>query len=253
MVRAADGAVWAITATYNEAENLPELAEKIRALGCEEGGPLEAPPKLLIVDDNSPDGTGELADRMAAEEPDRFGALHRPAKMGYASAHQLGIGYALDHGARTIITMDADLSHDPARIPAMLDRLEEVDVVVGSRYVPGGGTVNWGTDRKLLSRTAGVLIQLASGLKVADPTGGFRAYRAPILEAARFRQIAQQGYSFGPELLFRCLRAGGTVAEVPITFADRRFGASKLSRRIIVESLGHLFTLAWRRLTGWRP
>lgn len=251
--RAIDGPIWAITATYNEAENLPELASAIAALGAENGGPLQRPPKLLVVDDNSPDGTGELADRMAAEQPDAFGCLHRPAKMGYASAHQLGIGHALDHGAQTIITMDADLSHDPERIPAMLEKLEEADVVIGSRYVEGGGTVNWGTDRKIISRTAGTLVRLASGLKVADPTGGFRAFRAPILEAAKFRQIHQEGYSFLSELLFRCVRAGGTVAEVPIVFVDRRYGASKLSKRIIFEAIGHLFTLAWRRVTGWRP
>jgi glycosyltransferase involved in cell wall biosynthesis len=245
--------VWAVTATYNEAENLPELAARITALGREEGGPLERPPKLLVVDDNSRDGTGEIADRLAIEQPDAFAVLHRPGKMGYASAHQLGIGYALEHGARTVITMDADLSHDPERIPAMLEKLEEADVVVGSRYVPGGGTVNWGTDRKVISRTAGALVRLASGLNVADPTGGFRAYRAPILRAAKFRQVAQEGYSFLSELLFRCHRTGAEIAEVPITFVDRRFGHSKLSNRIILEAVGHLFTLGWRRITGWRP
>ncbi|MFW5866625.1 MAG: polyprenol monophosphomannose synthase [Armatimonadota bacterium] len=249
----AEETVWAITVTYNEADSLPELAAGITALGAENGGPLARAPKLLVVDDNSPDGTGALADRLAAEAPEAFAALHRPAKMGYASAHQLGIGYALDHGARTIVTMDADLSHDPERIPDMLAKLTEADVVVGSRYVEGGGTVNWDTDRKVISRTAGTLVRLASGMRVADPTGGFRAYRAPILHAAKFRQISQQGYSFLSELLFRCSRAGGEIAEVPITFVDRRFGKSKLSNRIILEAVGHLFTMGWRRITGWRP
>ncbi|MFP4249208.1 MAG: polyprenol monophosphomannose synthase [Armatimonadota bacterium] len=253
MKRAVEGPVWAITATYNEADSLPELAEGIAALGRDRGGPLDQPPRLLVVDDNSPDGTGGIADRLARERPGMFASLHRPAKMGYASAHQLGIGYALDHGARTVITMDADLSHDPERIPAMLAKLEEADVVVGSRYVPGGGTVNWGADRKIISRTAGALVRLASGLKVADPTGGFRAYRAPILHAAKFRQISQEGYSFLSELLFRCARSGGEIAEVPIMFVDRRFGQSKLSNRIILEAIGHLFTLARRRITRWRP
>ena len=243
------GHVWAVTATYNEADSLPELAKGMLALGDELG----RPPKLLIVDDHSPDGTGEIAEGLVAEHPEAFGVLHRPGKMGYASAHQLGIGYALDHGASVVITMDADLSHDPARIPAMLEKLQEADVVVGSRYVPGGGTVNWGIDRKILSRTAGALVRLASGLRVADPTGGFRAYRAPILEAAKFRRVQQEGYAFLSELLFRCMRAGGTIAEVPITFVDRRFGRSKLSKRIILEAIGHLFTLARRRVTGWRP
>jgi len=248
-MRIAAGDLWAVTATYNEADSLPELAKGILALA----DVLGRPPKLLVVDDNSPDGTGEIADRLTAEHPEAFGALHRPGKMGYASAHQLGIGYALDHGARIVITMDADLSHDPARIPAMLEKLQEADVVVGSRYVPGGGTENWGADRKILSRTAGALVRLVSGLRVADPTGGFRAYRAPILEAAKFRQVRQEGYAFLSELLFRSTRTGGTIAEVPIIFVDRRFGRSKLSKRIIFEAIGHLFTLAWRRMTGWRP
>ncbi|MGI5819934.1 MAG: polyprenol monophosphomannose synthase [Armatimonadota bacterium] len=253
MTGEAEGTVWAVTATYNEAENLPQLAERMRALGMNADGPLAKAPTLVIVDDNSPDGTGEIADRLAAENPEAFAVLHRPAKMGYASAHRLGIGYALDHGAGTIITMDADLSHDPERIPALLAKLEEADVVVGSRYVEGGGTVNWGTDRKIISRTAGALVRLASGMNVADPTGGFRAYRAELLRAAKFRQVPQEGYAFLSEMLFRCVRAGGTVAEVPITFVDRRFGRSKLSRRIIFEAIGHLFTLAWRRITRWRP
>ena len=237
--------VWAVTATYNEAENLPELAEGMRHL------PL--PPKLLVVDDNSRDGTGEIADALAAADPERFAALHRPGKMGYASAHLMGIQYALDHGAQTVITMDADLSHDPARIPAMLARLGAADVVIGSRYVPGGGTVNWGVDRRLLSRTAGMLLRLASGMQVADPTSGFRAYRAPMLHAAKFRRVRQEGYAFLSEMLFRCVRAGGTVAEVPIIFVDRRAGQSKLSKTIILEAIGHLFTVAARRITGWRP
>ena len=249
MERAVEGPVWAVTATYNEADNLPELARGILELAEQLG----RPPKLLIVDDNSPDGTGEIADRLAAEHPEAFASLHRPGKMGYASAHQMGIGYALDRGAGTVITMDADLSHDPGCIPAMLEKLREADVVVGSRYVPGGGTVNWDTDRKILSRTAGALVRLASGLRVADPTGGFRAYRAPVLQAAKFRQVRQEGYAFLSEMLFRCMRSGATIAEVPIVFVDRRFGRSKLSRRIILEAVGHLFTLARRRITGWRP
>ncbi len=241
--------VWAVTATYNEADSLPQLAEGFLALREE----ISSPPKLLIVDDHSPDGTGDIAERLAADHPELFGALHRPAKMGYASAHQLGIGYALDHGARTVMTMDADLSHDPSRIPDMLRALEDADVVVGSRYVRGGGTVNWGIDRKIISRTAGVLVRLASGLEVADPTGGFRAYRAPILRAAKFRRVRHEGYAFLSEMLFRCMRAGGTITEVPITFVDRQFGRSKLSNRIILEAIGNLFSLAWRRATGWQP
>ncbi len=239
------GPVWAVTATYNEADNLPVLAEGLLALG--------SPPKLLIVDDGSPDGTGRLAEDLARAHPGRFGVLHRPAKMGYASAHRMGIRYALDHGAEVVITMDADLSHDPAVIPALLSGLEGADVVVGSRYVEGGGTVNWGPDRKLLSRAAGMLVRLASGMRVADPTSGFRAYRPSILRRAKYRRARQRGYAFLSEMLFRCVRAGGSVAEVPITFADRRAGRSKLSRAIVLEAALHLFSLARRHMTGWRP
>lgn len=244
-MRSSQEPVWAITATYNEAENLPALAQALLAL--------PAPPKLLVIDDNSPDGTGEIADRLAQEHPGRFACLHRPAKMGYASAHLLGIGYALDHGAEIVLTLDADLSHDPAVIPELTRALEDADVAVGSRYVPGGGTVNWGIERKALSRVAGVLVRLASGMKVADPTGGFRAYRASSLRQAGFRRVRQEGYAFLSEMLFRCVRAGGRVAEVPITFVDRRAGSSKLSKRIILEAALNLFSLAWRRITRWSP
>ncbi len=243
--KAADVKAWAVTATYNERDNLPELAQGIVAL--------ERPVKLLIVDDNSPDGTGKAAQELAYEHPGTLAVLHRPGKLGYGSAHRLGIGYALDRGAEIVITMDADLSHDPAVIPQLLDALEDADVAVGSRYVPGGGTVNWGLDRQVLSRGAGMLVRLASGLHQADPTSGYRAYRAPILEAANFREATQEGYAFLVEMLFRCHRAGATIAEVPITFADRRAGQSKLSKRIILESAWRLLPLFWRRLTDWRP
>ncbi|MGC9318212.1 MAG: polyprenol monophosphomannose synthase [Armatimonadota bacterium] len=237
--------IWAVTATYNEAENLPELAAAFLAL--------DRPPRLLIVDDSSPDGTGEIAEELAAEHPGQFAVMHRPCKLGYASAHLLGIRHVLQRGAEVVVTLDADLSHDPAVIPTLLQRLQEADVVVGSRYVEGGATVNWGPDRRALSRTAGALVRLASGLRVADPTGGFRAYRAPILRLAKYHRVRQRGYAFLSELLFRCVRAGGTVGEVPITFVDRRAGRSKLSRAIMVEAGLHLFSLAWRRITGWVP
>ncbi len=241
----ADRPIWAVTPTYNEADNLPELAERMSAL--------PEPPVLLIVDDGSPDGTGDIADRLAADHPGRFLSLHRPGKMGLASAYLLGLQYALDNGAEVVISMDADLSHDPAVIPAMLERLTEADLVMGSRYIPGGGTVNWGPDRLLLSRAAGMLVRLASGVGASDPTGGFRAYSAAILRQAKFREVRQEGYAFQAEMLFRCARAGGRLAEVPITFVDRRAGRSKLSRFIIVEATLHLFSLAARRIVGWRP
>jgi dolichol-phosphate mannosyltransferase len=237
--------VWAVTATYNERGNLPELSKGILQL--------DVPVTLLIVDDNSPDGTGELADQLAQEHPGRFEVLHRPGKMGYGSAHRLGIQHALDGGAEIVVTMDADLSHDPSVIPDLLEPLADHDVAVGSRYVEGGGTANWGLERKVLSRGAGMLVRLASGLRQRDPTSGFRAYRAPILEAATFQEATQEGYAFLVEMLFRCHRAGARIAEVPITFADRRAGKSKLSKKIILESAWRLLPLSWRRVTRWKP
>lgn len=237
--------IWAVTATYNERDNLGELAERMLAL--------PRPVTLLIVDDGSPDGTGQLADDLARAHPGHFLVLHRPGKLGYGSAHRLGISYALDHGAAVVITMDADLSHDPQVIPQMLQAMDDHDVVIGSRYVPGGGTVNWGWDRKILSRGAGVMVRLASGMPYRDPTSGFRAYNADILRRARFEDALQEGYAFLYEMLFRCHRAGARVIEIPITFVDRRAGISKMSRQIILESALRLVPILWRRITGWRP
>lgn len=239
------GSIWAVTATYNERENLGELARGLLAL--------PDPITLLIVDDDSPDGTGELADELAREHPGRFTVLHRPGKLGYGSAHRLGIDYALHHGAQVVITMDADLSHNPEVIPDLVWAMAERDVVIGSRYAPGGGTVNWGWDRKVLSRGAGLMVRLASGMPYRDPTSGFRAYSADILRRAHFEEALQEGYAFLYEMIFRCHRAGARVTEIPITFVDRRAGVSKMSKRIIFESALRLFPIFWRRITGWRP
>ncbi len=237
--------VWAVTATYNERDNLEALADGILAL--------PVPVTLLIVDDGSPDGTGDLADELAERHPGRFVVLHRPGKMGYGSAHRMGIDYALDRGAETVITLDADLSHDPAVITQLVDALGESDLVIGSRYAPGGGTVNWGWDRKILSRGAGAMVRLASGMPYLDPTSGYRAYRAEILRTAHFEEALQEGYAFLYEMLFRCHRAGGQATEVPIIFVDRRAGVSKMSKKVVFESALRLFPIMWRRLTGWRP
>jgi len=239
------GNVWAVTATYNERDNLGELARGMLAL--------PEPVTLLIVDDGSPDGTGEVADALARQHPGRFLVLHRPGKLGYGSAHRLGIDYALDRGAQVIITMDADLSHNPEVIPHLLRAMAEYDVAIGSRYAPGGGTVNWGWDRKILSRGAGLMVRLASGMPYRDPTSGFRAYRADILRRAHFEEALQEGYAFLYEMLFRCHRAGARVTEIPIIFVDRRAGVSKMSRKVILESALRLIPIFWRRVTGWRP
>ncbi|MCD6360469.1 MAG: polyprenol monophosphomannose synthase [Armatimonadetes bacterium] len=237
--------IWIVTATYNERENLGELARGILELS--------APLTLLVVDDGSPDGTGELAEELAHRHPGTFMVIHRPGKLGYGSAHRLGIDYALDHGAEIVITMDADLSHNPEVIPDMLAAMQDHDVVIGSRYAPGGGTVNWGWDRRVLSRGAGLMVRLASGMPYRDPTSGFRAYSADILRRAHFEEALQEGYAFLYEMLFRCHRAGASIAEVPIIFVDRRAGVSKMSKRVVMEAALRLLPIFWRRITGWRP
>lgn len=235
--------VWVVVATYNEAENLPVLMERLAAL--------PDPPGLCIVDDASPDGTGRLADEGAAACPRRVAVLHRAGKLGYASAHRDGMRAVLERGANVIVTMDGDLSHEPETLPAMLTALETADVVIGSRYVPGGRTVNWSPWRVLLSRVGGSFVtRLFTGLRQADCTSGFRAYRREALLAADPWATRADGYGFLVELLFRCRRQGLRIAEVPITFHDRRAGRSKLSRRIIFESALLCLRLAGQRLTS---
>ena len=223
------GAVWVVVATYNERENLPTLLEGLWRI--------EPPLSLCIVDDGSPDGTGDIADQWAAQSPERCLVIHRAGKLGYASAHREGMRAALDRGAAVVVTMDADLSHDPERIAPMVAALKDADVVIGSRYVEGGRTENWSWVRVFLSRFGGgVVTRLLTGLRQADCTSGFRAYRREALEQANPWSAQTDGYGFLAELLFRCQRLGARIAEVPIVFADRRAGQSKLSKRIIVES-----------------
>jgi len=149
--------------------------------------------------------------------------------------------------------MDADLSHNPEVIPELLRAIKERDVVIGSRYARGGGTVNWSWDRKVLSRGAGLMVRLASGMPYRDPTSGYRAYRADILRRAHFEEALQEGYAFLYEMIFRCHRAGASITEVPIIFVDRRAGVSKMSKKVILESAWRLLPIFWRRITGWRP
>ncbi|HZX97199.1 MAG TPA: polyprenol monophosphomannose synthase [Myxococcales bacterium] len=212
--------------TYNERENLPGIVPRI----------LEASPRLdvLVVDDNSPDGTGALADALAARDP-RVRVLHRQRKEGLGRAYLAGFAQALAAGYGRILEMDADFSHDPARLPALLEA--DADVALGSRYVPGGGTVNWGFGRRLLSRGGSLYARTILGIPVRDLTGGFKCFRRVVLEKLDLASVRSSGYAFQIELTYRALRRGFKVVEVPITFVDRRVGKSKMSRRIVAEAL----------------
>ncbi|HET9436052.1 MAG TPA: polyprenol monophosphomannose synthase [Candidatus Limnocylindrales bacterium] len=221
---------WVVLPTYEEAENLPGISAAI----------LDALPgaTLLVVDDNSPDGTGALADTLGAADP-RIRTRHRPAKQGLGRAYLDGFRVALDGGAATVVQMDADWSHDPAVLPALVGPIDRdgADLVIGSRYTRGGRVEDWGLGRRLISRGGSLFARIVLGLRPTDLTGGFKAWRATTLASIPFDGIHAGGYVFQIEMTHRASRAGARVAEVPITFRDRRVGRSKMSRRIIVEAL----------------
>jgi dolichol-phosphate mannosyltransferase len=222
-----------VVPTYNERENIGALIPRI----------LDLPRfRVLVVDDGSPDGTGSVVADLAQQEA-RVELLSRPGKQGLGTAYIAGFRRALAEGADFIFEMDADFSHDPSYLPVLLEAAEtSYDVVLGSRYVEGGGTANWGAVRQLISRGGNVYARLILGLPVMDATGGFRCYRREVLEAIQLDQIRSNGYSFQIEMVYRTLRAGFRIGEVPILFPDRRVGQSKMSRRIVLEAL----------LTVWR-
>jgi dolichol-phosphate mannosyltransferase len=222
--------VWVIVPTYNEAGNVGPISAAI----------LEALPRatVLVVDDASPDGTGRLADELATGDP-RIRVLHRAAKQGLGRAYLDGFGVALDGGATTIVQMDADFSHDPGTLPGMVAPVGagEADLVIGSRYAPGGGVVDWGIARQLISRGGSLFARTVLNLAPRDLTGGFKVWRAETLASLPFAGIHSGGYVFQIEMTFRAARAGARIREVPIIFRDRRVGQSKMSRRIVVEAL----------------
>ena len=224
--------VYVVTATYNERENIAGLYERLRAALPEA--------HLVVVDDASPDGTGEAVAGIAADDS-RIHLLVRAGKLGYASAHQDGMRHALEAGAGAIVTLDADLSHDPAAVPAMLQALAEHHVVIGSRYAPGGGFEGVGVGRRWLSGWANLYVRVLLGLKPRDCTSGFRAYRADMVERAGLLEKGPEGYAFLTEALWRCSRAGASMGEVGIVYQVRERGRSKMSLRVIMES-------AWRTL-----
>jgi dolichol-phosphate mannosyltransferase len=236
---------WVVLPTYNEADNLPGIAAAI--LAALPGA------TLLVVDDASPDGTGRLADGLAAANP-QVRVRHRPAKQGLGRAYLDGFRVALGEGARHLVQMDADWSHDPAVLPELVRPVADdgADLVIGSRYVDGGGVVDWGIGRRVISRGGSVFARTVLGLEPHDLTGGFKAWRAATLDAIPFDGIHAGGYVFQIEMTYRASRAGARVREVPITFRDRRVGQSKMSRRIVVEALLVVLQLRFDELRGRR-
>jgi dolichol-phosphate mannosyltransferase len=230
---------WVILPTYNEAENL----ERIVGAVLEQ---LPASRRILIVDDNSPDGTGEIADRLA-EADDSIGVLHRAQKEGLGPAYLAGFRVALDAGAERIIEMDADFSHDPSYLPKLIGATDHFDLAIGSRYVPGGGVTDWGPMRRFISRGGSSYARLALGLPIRDLTGGFKCFRREVLEAINLETIEARGYAFQVETTYRAIRAGFRVVEIPIVFKDRADGTSKMSRSIVAEAIWRVPAMRFRR------
>ncbi|MEW9547174.1 polyprenol monophosphomannose synthase [Nonomuraea sp. NPDC050783] len=228
------GRVLVVVPTYNERDNLADVVTRIRRSvpGAD----------LLVADDASPDGTGELADELAARDP-HVHVLHRPGKAGLGAAYLGGFGWGLDRAYDVLVELDADGSHRPEELPALLAALRAADLVIGSRWVPGGRVVNWPRSRELLSRAGNAYTRTLLRLPVRDATGGYRAYRATTLKEIGLDDVESQGYCFQVDLTLRTVRAGLRVREVPITFVERTRGASKMSRAIVLEAL--------RRVTWW--
>ncbi len=226
--------------TYNEAKNLPGIVAELMALGLHG---LE----VVIVDDNSQDGTGHIADRLAEEYPGQVHVIHRPGKLGLGTAYKQGFRYALDHGASLVIEMDADFSHSPADLPQMIEKAREYDVVVGSRYVPGGGVdEQWGPWRRFLSRFGNIYVRLMTGLQVRDTTAGFKVFRREVLENLDLSHIRSHGYTFMIEMAYACQQAGYRVCEVPIFFNDRVVGNSKMDLSIMWEAVWRVWQMRFQ-------
>jgi dolichol-phosphate mannosyltransferase len=243
----ANGAgAWVVLPTYNEIENLSGISAAI----------LESLPgaTVLVVDDSSPDGTGDLADRLAAADP-RIRVRHRPGKEGLGRAYLDGFRDALAAGAATVIQMDADWSHDPAALPSLIAPIggDRADLVIGSRYTRGGSVEDWGFLRRFISRGGSVFARIVLGLGPHDLTGGFKAWRATTLGSLSFDGVRAGGYVFQIEMTYRATRLGARVVEVPITFRDRRVGVSKMSRRIVFEALFVVLSLRFDELRGRGP
>jgi len=227
-----------IIPTYNESANIGPLLKSVR----------EHVPDMhvLIIDDNSPDGTGKMADELAREYAD-VSVIHRAGKMGLGSAYVTGFKKALADGYDLICQMDADFSHDPSYLPAILKGMQDHDVMIGSRYIKGGGTRNWGIHRRILSRTSNFVARLILGIGVRDCTGGFRCYKRHVIETIHPDAIFSNGYSFVEEVLYKALKSGARAGETPIVFVERRHGKSKISKREIFKAMLTLLKLRFGR------
>ena len=227
--------------TYNERANLPLIVPAI----------LAQDPRLevLVIDDGSPDGTGDLADELAAADP-RVHVLHRSAKQGLGRAYLAGFEWALERGYDFIFEMDADFSHDPAFLPRFIEAIRSADIVIGSRYKQGVNVINWPISRLLLSLGANQYARIVTGLPITDSTGGFKCFRRKVLEAIDFSRVRSNGYAFQIEMSYRAWRKGFTLVEIPIVFTDRVEGHSKMSRRIVREAIWMVWSLRFRALVG---
>ncbi len=239
------GSILVVIPTYNERESLPAIVARVRASVPEA--------HVLIADDNSPDGTGAIADGIA-ESDDSVKVMHREGKAGLGAAYLAGFAWALDHGYEVVVEMDADGSHQPEQLPALLAALRDADLVLGSRWVDGGGVMNWPRSRELLSRGGNRYTRLMLGIPLHDATGGYRAFRASTLRRLDLDEVASQGYCFQVDLAWRAVQRGMRVVEVPILFVERTAGSSKMSQRIVAEALWRVTVWGvaerWNRLRG---
>ncbi|MDH4207810.1 MAG: polyprenol monophosphomannose synthase [Anaerolineae bacterium] len=233
--------------TYNEADNLVQIVAELMTLGLDDL-------HLLIIDDNSPDGTGKMADDLAAQYPERVEVIHRRGKMGLGTAYVTGFCHAIESGSDAVIQMDADFSHSPAYIPAFLDKIRECDVVIGSRYVADGKVdERWSIWRRFLSWGGNVYARLITGLRINDVTSGYRCFRRDALTALDLDRIRSEGYAFQIEVAYACQRKGLRLVELPIYFEDRSMGLSKMSWRIILEATWRVWQMRWRYRNRERP
>jgi dolichol-phosphate mannosyltransferase len=241
------GATLVTVATYNEMDNLPRLVEEIFHFAPQVD--------ILVIDDNSPDGTGQWCDRQRAVNP-RINCLHRPGKLGLGTATVAGMKYAIEHGYTFVLNVDADFSHQPKYLPAILGGMDPpdgppVDVMIGSRYVPGGGVEGWPLRRQLMSRGVNLYARWLLGLRPKDCSGAFRCYRTAMLARLDFDAIRSRGYSFQEEILWRLKRVGARFGETPIVFVERQHGVSKINGGEALAALRIIFALGMRNLVGW--